>query len=120
MRNRYFFDTYALLRVFEGKPTFAPFAEVPVFTDPGCLYEFARQVVARQGAAEARAALAGLRAERIVPDDEDLVEAAKFMQRTPRVSAQDALAYTLAQRNDLLFLTGDRAFRRLPGVEFVE
>lgn len=120
MKHRYFFDAFALLRLFEDHPTLRPYDAVPIFTDQGCLYEFAREVLRRTNASTARAALARLRAEHLVPTSDDLVEAAKFHQRTPRVSAQDALAYTLAQRNDLRFLTGDSAFRRLTGVEFVE
>lgn len=120
MRDRYFFDAYALLRLFEDAPSARPYANVPIFTDQGCMYEFAREVLRRTSARVVRTALAELRTERLVATEDDLVEASKFLQRAPRISAQDALAYTLAQRNGLLFLTGDGAFRRLPGVEFLE
>lgn len=120
MTEAYFFDTYALLRTYLGEAAFARFAAVPVITDHGCLFEFTRQIMVRKNAKAAREALVGLRAERIVPADDDLVEAAKLMRKLPRLSAQDAMGYTLARRERLLFLTGDRAFRNLPGVEFVE
>lgn len=117
---RYFFDTYALLRLYRGEASYVPYAGIPIVTDSGCLYEFAREVFRRGNAREAQAALADIRAERISPTNDDLVEAAKLAQRLARISAQDALGYALARRAGLLFLTGDRAFRRLPAVEFVE
>lgn len=115
----HFFDTYALLRMYRGDASYERYAKIPIMTDSGSLYEFAREILRRGNAREARDALAGLRAERLVPTDDDLVEAAKLAQRSGRISAQDALGYAIARRERLLFLTGDRAFRHLPGVDLV-
>ena len=38
---------------------------------------------------------------------------------TEKVSYVDALGYTLAQKHDLVFLTGDKAFKGIEGVEHV-
>lgn len=117
---RYFFDAYALLRLQEGADAYARFATEPVVTERGHVYEFARELVKRGTARDAREALATLVATRLEPSDEDLVEAAKIHRRHSGLSPQDALGYALARREGLLFLTGDRAFRTMAGVEFVE
>lgn len=116
----FFFDSYALLRVYRGDPGLARYADVAIRTDHGSVYEFTREVLINGNAAKARAALAELSsAERLTPTDEDMLEAAKLKQRTARISNQDALGYCIAQREELLFLTGDTAFRRMPGVEYI-
>src|SRR5438067_140892 len=120
MRPRYFFDASAIIRVYEDDPAFAPYVAEVVVTERGHVYEFARHTLKTRNAREARAALADLRAERIEPTDNDLVEAAKLAARDAALSAQDALGYVLARRERLTFLTTDRAFRGMPGVEIVD
>lgn len=119
MSAKYFFDTYALVRLARGEPSYERFASEPVHTDVGCLYEFVRWLMKTENSSRAREALAGLHAERLATTDEDLLQAAKLLRQHPRMSAQDALGYCIARRADMTFLTGDGAFRRLPGVELV-
>lgn len=116
----YFFDTYALLRHHFGKPTYAPFRDVPIVTERTQIYEFAREVLKQGGAKAVLPAIARLRPNRLDPTDVDLLEAAKLKTRHPRLSSADALGYVLARREGLKFLTGDTAFRKMPGVEWVE
>lgn len=116
----YFFDTHALIGITTARPGYEPYRAAPIVTDRGCLYEFARYVLKTRRARDVMPTLAALRAERIEPEDKDLLAAAKLLQRHPRASAQDALGYTLAQREGLKFLTGNTAFRKLRGVEYVE
>lgn len=120
MAPRYFFDAYALLRLREGAASHERFRLEPVITERGHLYEFTRELLKRVSAREARIALGALAPNRIEPTDDDLVEAAKLHRDHARMSAQDALGYVLARREGLRFLTGDRAFRKMAGVEFVE
>lgn len=120
MKEKYFFDAYALLRVRAGHPAFERFSTEPVITDRGHLYEFARVMLDRAPAREVRASLRALRANVVEPNDDDLVEAAKLKRGHARMSAQDALGYVLARREGLRFLTGDTAFQKMAGVEFVK
>lgn len=119
MKPRYFFDASAIIRVYDDDPSFAPFVNEPMVTERGHVYEFARHTLKTRNASEARAALLDLRTDRVEPTDADLVEAAKLSAKSSRLSAQDALGYVLARRERLTFLTTDRAFRGLPGVEIV-
>ena len=119
MKARYFFDASAMIRVLEEDPRFEAYRDEPVVTDIGHVYEFTRYLLKRYGAARTRALLHDLRVDRIEPTSEDLVEAAKLAARHSAMSAQDALGYTLARRARMTFLTTDRAFRGMPGVEVV-
>lgn len=119
MTTGYFFDAYALVRFRWGAPSYAPFAQEPVITERTHLYEFARFVLVAEGARAVVPAILSLRANRLDPTDHDLLAAAKLRLGHPRLSGADALGYVLAQREGLRFLTGDSAFRKLPGVEFV-
>jgi tRNA(His) 5'-end guanylyltransferase len=44
----------------------------------------------------------------------------EWQKRGKRISYVDAIGYHLARSRRMLFLTGDPAFRRVPGVMFVE
>src|SRR5438552_1045404 len=118
MRTR-FFDASAIIRALESDEAFAPYADDTVITERGHIYDFARHVLKTRNAKVARVALAQLRCERIEPEDEDLITAAKLRQGRPDLSGQDALGYVLARREGLTFLTTDRAFRGMAGVEVV-
>lgn len=116
----FFFDTHALVGITTARPGYERFRNEPIVTDRGCLYEFARFILKSRRARDVVPVLAALRAERLDPTDEDLVAAAKLQRQRPRLSAQDALGYVLARRAGLRFLTGDRAFRGMVGVQLVE
>lgn len=58
------------------------------------------------------------------PTDEDYAEASalriELKRRSRNLSLVDALGYVLAKRLKIPFLTGDREFRELDGVEYVK
>ena len=60
----------------------------------------------------------------VQPTDEDYAEASKLrieLRRQGRnLSLIDALGYIIARRLGILFLTGDREFKGLEGVEYVK
>ena len=56
-----------------------------------------------------------------IPDD--VIRAAMLFRKRHKkrdLSYADAIGYAFARKHDVLFLTGDRQFRDLPGVEFVQ
>jgi len=120
MTPKFFFDASAIIRVVQGEDEFAPYANQSIVTERGHVFEFTRHLVKTVGARGARESLSRLRAARVEPTDEDLVEAAKLVTRSTSLSAQDALGYVLARRERLVFLTTDRAFRNMPGAEVVD
>lgn len=54
--------------------------------------------------------------------DDDIKNAMKFRakNKTLQLSYIDCLGYLVAQRRNLLFLTGDKSFKNLPNVKFVK
>ncbi|MBI4361855.1 MAG: PIN domain-containing protein [Euryarchaeota archaeon] len=118
----YFFDTYALMAVFEGTESYHSYAGpgVRIATTELNLMEFA-YVALRKGRPRAiverkfhdllpycRPLFSGL-----------LLEAALFRTRHPRMSYIDCIGYRMARELNVPFLTGDDAFRGMEGVEFV-
>jgi len=60
----------------------------------------------------------------VTPTNEDYVEAAalriKLRQEERNLSIIDALGYALARKHEALFLTGDKEFKDLEGVEYIK
>ena len=119
--ERYFFDTYALIERQNGSDAYAAFQGAAVFTHQYNLYEFVAAIMRVADEARARRELALLHPNALEAETEDLFAAARFRAEhaRKRVSYVDALGYTLARKHDLPFLTGDRVFKGIDGVEFV-
>lgn len=116
--DRYFWDTFALIERQVGSRAYAPYAEAAIVTHEMNLYEFIAYVLRDHDETTARAQVRSLGANLLDATTEDLIAAARFRAKR-KVSYVDALGHTLARKNDLLFLTGDKAFRGVEGVEFV-
>lgn len=120
MNARYFFDASALVGLLEEHASYSRFRDEPIVTERGHLYEFIRYLLKTRRARDVLPIMQALRCERVEPEDEDLLEAAKIRAKHPRMSGQLALGYALARRESLKFLTSDTAFRRFPGAEYVD
>ncbi len=118
----YFFDTYALVEIYESNPRYADFLEAAFFTTMLNLFEFHQyllKVVGERGADEDVAKLLshvtnfGL---------ETVKNASKFRVRhkSKNISMTDCIGYVYAKQNGLIFLTGDNAFSGVENVEFVK
>lgn len=118
----YFFDSYAIIEIFQGNPAYLVYGNEPVITTAANLAEV-KQCMLRKGQAEAyRPAIHKLNPEILDAALNDWETAAdfRFSQRGKRISLIDALGYRLAQKHGLRFLTGDSKFEKLPDVEFVK
>lgn len=117
-KQHYFWDSFALIERQQGASGYAPYASAAIFTHEMNLYEFIAYVLRASDEATTRAALRGLAPNMLEANTDDLISASRFRAKQ-KVSYVGALGYTLARKNDLLFLTGDKAFRGIEGVEFV-
>ena len=115
---QYFWDTFALVQRQRGADSYAAFADAPVFTHEMNIYEFIAAILRDFDESTARSEIRSLSPNLLDSTTEDLFSAARFRAKT-RVSYVDALGYTLARKNDMRFLTGDKAFKSVDGVEFV-
>ena len=124
--TRYYADTYALVEVLKGNPAYRRYAGEELVTSEFNLLELAYALTRDYGKNRALRILEILRAfvTIIQPTDEDYVEASllriKLARQGRSISLIDALGYTLALRLRIRFLTGDREFKDLDGVEYVK
>lgn len=119
--ERFFFDTYALVERQMGSPAYKPYSEMPVFTHQFNLYEFASAIMKAADETRARKELALLSPNPLEAELDDLLVASRFRldRAKQRISYVDALGYTLARKHEMKFLTGDKAFKGVEGVELV-
>jgi len=118
---RYYADTYALIEILP----YEKYAGAELVTSEFNLLELAYALTRDYGREKAIEVLRTVRAfvSVVHPSDEDYVEAAtlrmELRKQSRNLSLIDALGYALARRLGMPFLTGDREFRGLAGVEYV-
>ena len=123
---RYYADTYALVEILRGNPAYERYAGEELVTSEFNLLELAYALTRDYGGGKALEGLRGVRAfvTIVQAGDGDYVEAARLRMELRRagrnISLIDALGYVLAKRLGIPFLTGDREFEGLEGVEYVK
>ncbi|MAG16147.1 hypothetical protein CMO88_03735 [Candidatus Woesearchaeota archaeon] len=120
--NKYFFDTYALIEIYEGNEVYAKYAGVDFFLTELNLFEFhyylLRKVIANNADTDAQQLL-----RHLADFNFELVkQASKFRLKNKKkdLSMTDCIGYIYACENNLVFLTGDKEFKGMPNVEFVK
>ncbi len=118
---RYFFDTYALIEIAKNSPQYVRFADEDITTTRFNLAELIYIVMSELGEKSAEKAFEKFRDSETHVSDATLFNAMKFRLKNKNrgLSYVDCIGYTFALENGLVFLTGDRAFSGLPGVEIV-
>jgi len=124
--ERYYADTYALVAIIKGDKNCSAYTDKILVTTEFNLLELAYALTRDFGAEKARRVLKIIREdlEIIQPTDEDYINAALLRQKVKRegknLSLIDCLGYVIAERLNIPFLTGDREFRDLENVKYVE
>jgi len=123
---RYYADTYALIEILRGNPAYEKYAEEELITSEFNLLELAYALVRDYEVNRALEILRIVRAsvDMVTPTNGDYVEAAalciKLRKGKRNLSIIDSLGYALARKHGALFLTGDKEFKDLEGVEYVK
>lgn len=123
MTDAFVFDTYALIALIEGNPAYLKYATAKMIINEFIFAEFCYVGIKRyrdyvtEAEQKSRTVVKNISA--VLP--EQIMEAMKFRfsNRQKDVSTTDCVSYIQAQRLGVPFLTGDRAFEGMPGVEFV-
>ncbi len=120
--TEFFFDSYALVEIAKRNQRFMPYTSYKVILTKLNLFELHYALI-RDGLIElGELALSDYREFLVDFDLFDIKQAAqlklKFKKR--KLSMTDCIGYVLAQKAGLKFLTGDKEFADLPGVEFVK
>ncbi|MBI3036642.1 PIN domain-containing protein [Candidatus Woesearchaeota archaeon] len=114
-------DTYALVEIALGNEKFTKYSDNRFVIPDLILAEFYAVQLRVHNEATADYWYRKLSAYSVSVPKEVLIECVKFRysNKEKNLSFFDAVGYVFAKRNGLLFVTGDKAFEDLPGVEFV-
>jgi len=124
--TRYYADTYALVEILRGSPAYERYAGEKLVTSEFNLLELAYALTRDYDKERAVEILKIVRAfiAIIQPTDKDYAEASslhiELKKQDRNLSLIDTLGYVLVKRLKILFLTGDREFKDLDGVEYVK
>ncbi len=120
--TKHFFDTYALVEIYEGNEAYTKFADKAFFITKLNLFEL-HQYMLRTGGesfADSEFDKYVLHAQEF--SIEVVKDASKFRKqhKGKNLSMTDCIGYILAKEKGLVFLTGDGMFEGLENVEFVK
>ena len=120
--TEYFFDTYAIIEILKGNPNYEHYVEVDYVITQLNLIELHYYMLRTFGEKDAEMTLA--KALKNAADfGEDVIAAAnkfRYKNKSKEFSTADCIGYAYALKNSLLFVTGDKEFEGLPGVDFVK
>ncbi len=123
----FFLDTYAIQEILEGKESYENYTmQTRLITSKLNLMEIYYNILRKKGENSAESAFNGFAGLCVELSDDDLKQAVKFKasirNSNPKsnISYVDAVGYTLAKKHNVRFLTGDKEFKGMDNVEFVE
>ena len=119
--TRYFFDTYALVEIVKNNPSYIKYFEDIITTSIFNLVELYFSLLRDLGEDKAKEGYYQFKDCIIEIKDDVIFEAMnlKLQLKNKNVSYTDCIGYTLALKNNLKFLTGDKEFKIMYNVEFV-
>ncbi len=118
----FFFDSYAIIELFAGNPAYAKYASEQIVTSAMNLGEVQYHYLKYGHEQQFFQVLSQKEVEclEILPKTVYSAMRLRYENRKKRLSIVDCVGYTLAEENGLTFLTGDKEFEKMPGVEFVK
>lgn len=117
-----FFDSYAIIEIIKSNEKYKPFYNTIVITTKLNLFEIYYSLLKNVGREEADYFLDTQNYTLVDFDEETIRKAAdlKLKYSKQNLSMVDCIGYTLAKRHGIKFLTGDKEFKYLENVEFVQ
>lgn len=118
----YCLDTYALFEIEKNNPRYRPIAKSDFIIPSAVLAEFCVAMTKRQGKKTGTYWFRQLEQYARDIDADMWMEGLMFREehRKEKISIVDALGYVYARKNNLPFVTGDKAFENKPGVKFIK
>jgi len=118
---KYFYDTYALVELMKGNPSYVQFViEKDGVTSRFNLMELYRFLIKTSGKAKADKQFDALLPFTVEFEDQDIKGAVLLKEKNLDLSYIDCLGYVAAIRLGLKFLTGDKEFSKYKNVVFVK
>lgn len=118
----YFFDSYAIIALAEGNPSYDLYNGIEIITSVLNIGEVYQIILRKQGKESADEWFKKINFKLFEITPEIIIEAVYFrhLNKKNDVSLPDAVGYVLSLKHNLKFLTGDRQFEKMPNVEFVK
>jgi uncharacterized protein len=124
MSETYFFDTYAFVEIVKGTGKFEKYKDSKIVTSLLNLMELHYSCLKDLGKEKAQEIFSELTEFTIDIEEQDIINANYFKfnqnKKGKNISYVDSIGYILSLKNGIKFLTGDKAFRDIENVEFVE
>jgi hypothetical protein len=117
----YFFDSYAVIEILKGNREYDKYVKKKMVITLFNLAEIYWAVLKDFNEEKADATYNNIKEHVIKISDTILKKAIKFRLKSKRkdLSYADCIGYIYAIENDLVFLTGDKEFKNMENVEFV-
>ncbi len=118
----YFFDSYAIIEILNGNQNYLGYDGDAIVTNTLNVAEVYYHLLQLHNEKTAEAFLNQLSFSLIEISKEIAIEASRFRYRNKKlkISYADSIGYVTALKYNLKFLTGDRQFEKMVGVEFVK
>jgi len=123
--NKFFYDSYAIFEYLKGNQKYQKYFDDPIgITTRFNLMEVFYHLYKEEGEEYANEIYNSFLTVCIEVSDEQIKNAMKLRKSLKddklNISFVDAIGYSIAKENGLLFLTGDEDFEHLPSVEYVK
>lgn len=122
MGLKYFWDSYAIIEMENGNPSYDKYINEPIIITIFNLSEIFWCFLNNLEEKEAEKLYEDYKKAIVDISDEVLKEAIKFRKEHKKkdLSYTDCIGYIYAKKNNLNFLTGDKEFENMENVEFVK
>ncbi len=116
----FFFDSYALFEIIGGNPRYGPYQDASIITAIFNLAELNYGLKKEVDHVKADEFTRKFSSSLVEVTVDDVTKAMSLRFKKKDLSIPDAIGYTVAQRLNVRFLTGDDDFKDMPNVEFVK
>ncbi|MBU0472382.1 MAG: PIN domain-containing protein [Nanoarchaeota archaeon] len=114
----YFYDTYALAKIVLGDEKYRKYDQFDIVTSKLNLMELYLFML-RNKIPGPKSIYEMFEESTVDIQNEDVFQAIKLKLKNKNISYVDVVGYILSKKHKVKFLTGDKAFKGMPNVEFV-
>lgn len=118
----YYFDTYAFIEIIRGNQAYSKYKKTELVTTKLNLMEVYYWLLCNFGRQAAESFYDETAGYAIEIEDKIIKEAMEFrlQYKVKKLSYIDCIGYIIARLHNLRFLTGDKEFKNMDNVEFVQ
>lgn len=120
--SEFLFDSYAVMEIAKGNPNYTPYIDAMRILNDFILAEICYSFIKEGKEKLAFESTDSLKQFSLRVDSDTIKHAMVFRHanRKQKLSMTDCISYIQAQKLGIKFMTGDKQFEKLPGVEFVK